>query len=207
MRAFLHKLNVTLLAYGPLGIFVLSIIDSVGIPLPAAIDAMLIAMGATSARAPSRAYLAAGLAVIGSLIGNSILFQAARHGRRLFTAKEPEPGKRQKFQEWFHRYGMLTVFVPAVTPIVPLPLKVFVISAGAFRTSFARFVLIVLAARTIRYFGEAYLAVRLGNDAEGFLTRNGWTLAGIALALAFALFFLMRAADRRKSAELTEPRL
>jgi membrane protein DedA with SNARE-associated domain len=201
MRAFLHQLNATLLAYGPAGIFVLAIIDSVGIPLPAAIDAMLIGVGAASAHAPSRAYLAAALAVIGSLIGNSILFQGVRHGRRLFTAQEPPPGKRKKFQAWFHRYGMLTVFIPAVTPVVPLPLKVFVISAGALRTPFSRFLLVLFVARVIRYFGEAYLAVRLGEDAEGFLTRNGWTLAGVALGLAFALFFLIRAADRRKTQE------
>ena len=202
MHEFLHHLNTTLQAYGPWGIFVLAIIDSMGVPLPAAIDALMITFGATNALTPYRAVAAATLAVFGSLIGNSILFNAVRHGRRLFTAKESEPGKRQKFQEWFRRYGMLTVFVPAVTPVIPLPLKVFVISAGAFRTPFTRFLAILLLARVIRYFGLAYLAVKLGQDAQGFLTRNGWTLAGVALVLAFALFFVMRAAERRKSAEL-----
>ena len=92
--------------------------------------------------------------------------------------EEPSPGKRQRFQEWFRRYGLLTVFIPAVTPVLPLPLKVFVISAGAFHTPFGRFLLMILVARVIRYFGLAYLGLQFGADAQGFLQRNGWTLDG-----------------------------
>jgi len=33
-------------------------------------------------------------------------------------------------KRWFNRYGMLTVFIPAVTPVLPLPLKVFVVFGG-----------------------------------------------------------------------------
>ena len=122
------------------------------------------------------------MAVLGSLIGNIILFQAARHGRRLMSARG-DAGEPGKFQEWFQRYGLLTVFVPAVVPFVPLPLKVFVISAGAFHTPFATFMAVIVAARVIRYFGMAYLALQLGADAKGFLTRNGWTLVGIAIGV------------------------
>ena len=79
-----------------------------------------------------------------------------------------------------------------MTPVVPLPLKVFVISAGALRTSFGRFLAVILVARVIRYFGLAYLGIQLGMDAKGFLIRNGWTLTGIALALTFVVYFLIR---------------
>ena len=90
-----------------------------------------------SVHAPSRAYFTAFMALVGSLIGNVILFQGARQGRRLMSRRGR--ASRGKFQEWFRRYGLLTVFVPAVVPIVPLPLKVFVISAGAFHTPFGKF--------------------------------------------------------------------
>ena len=73
-----------------------------------------------------------------------------------------------------------------MTPIVPLPLKVFAISAGALRTSFVKFLGVIVAARVIRYFGLAYLGLQLGKDAEGFLRRNGWTLAGAALLVGAA---------------------
>ncbi len=197
MRAILAKLSAILQTYGPWGIFGLALLDSMGVPLPSATDLVLLGIGVESVHNPSRAYLAAFMAFTGSLIGNIILFHGAQHGRRLVSRRDAEPGR---FQGWFRRYGMLTVFVPAVVPIVPLPLKVFVISAGAFRTSFGRFVAVIVAARVIRYFGMAYLALQLGADAQGFLTRNGWTVVGIAIGLAFALYFAMRWSERRSGA-------
>ena len=97
------------------------------------------------------------------------------------------------------RYGLLTVFVPAVVPFIPLPLKVFVISAGAMRTSTSRFLAVVLLARLLRYFGEAYLGIRLGEGALGFLTNNAWKIAGVALAAALILLGLVKWYDRGRA--------
>jgi membrane protein DedA with SNARE-associated domain len=94
---------------------------------------------------------------------------------------------------------LLTVFVPAVVPLLPLPLKIFVISAGALQTPFNRFVAAITTARVIRYFGLAYLSIQLGADAEGFLRRNAWTMIGVAIAVALLLYFVMR---RRQQVEL-----
>jgi len=196
MRATLAKFAALLQTYGPWGVFCLALLDSMGIPIPGGTDLLLLGISVESVHARSRAYLAALVALIGSLIGNVILFQAAKHGRRLVSKKDAEPGK---FQGWFRRYGLLTVFVPAVVPIVPLPLKVFVISAGAFRTAFGRFVAVILVARVIRYFGVAYLGLQLGADARGFLIRNGWTLVGVAIALVFLLYVAMRWSEGRGS--------
>jgi membrane protein DedA with SNARE-associated domain len=107
--------------------------------------------------------------------------------------------KREKFRQWFGRYGLLTVFIPAVVPFIPLPLKVFVISAGAMRTPTSRFVAVILVARLIRYFGEAYLGTRLGEDAHGFLTHNAWNMAGVVLAMALGLVLLIKWYDRRRA--------
>jgi membrane protein YqaA with SNARE-associated domain len=196
MRATLAKIAGILLTYGPWGIFGLAMLDSIGMPLPGGTDLLLLGIGVESVHAAGRAYLAALMALLGSLIGNVILFQGARHGRRLMSRKDAEPGK---FQAWFRRYGLLTVFVPAVVPLVPLPLKVFVISAGAFHTPFWNFVMVIFVARVIRYFGLAYLALQLGADARGFLTRNGWTLVGVALGVVFALYWAMRWSERRRA--------
>lgn len=193
----LARLSAFLQTYGPWGIFGLALLDSMGVPLPAMTDVVMLGIGVDAAHAPARAYFAAAMATLGSLIGNAILFQAARHGRKLFSKKDSDPGK---FQGWFQRYGLLTVFVPAVVPFIPLPLKVFVISAGAFHTPFATFMAVITVARVIRYFGMAYLAMQLGADARGFLTRNGWTIAGGALAAAYLLYLAMRWSDRRRAA-------
>ena len=199
MKLFLQKAVSLLIAYGPIGVCLLAVVDSMGIPLPAAMDAIIIAVAVKSARNPGHAWFTAFMGVIGSLAGNIALFQMARQGRKMLSRSEPSPGKRRRFQEWFQRYGLLTVFIPAVTPILPLPLKVFVISAGAFHTPFARFFVVIMVARVIRYFGEAYLGLRLGEDAEGFLRRNGWTMIGVVLAMALALFWMIRLNDRRRA--------
>ena len=84
---------------------------------------------------------------------------------------------------------MLTVFVPAVTPVLPLPLKVFVITAGALRTPLGQVPGGDRAGASLRFFGEVYLGIQLGKDAQGFLTRNGWTLAASRSVCALALFY------------------
>ena len=125
----LARLTALLVSYGPMGILVLSFIDSAGIPMASGMDALVILV---AIKAPSRAYFAASMGVVGSLIGNLVLFMAARTGVRWFVRDVPHPGPR-RFHEWFERYGLLTVFVPAAMPI-PLPLKIFVISAAIART-------------------------------------------------------------------------
>ncbi len=195
----LAKITAALIAYGPWGIFLIGFIDSLGIPLPATMDFLLIFI---AVKAPERAYFTALMAVLGSLGGNLALFLGVQHGSKLFIKSVSESGKPQKFREWFRRYGLATVFVPAVIPVLPLPLKVFVASAGYLRTPLSRFFWVILLARVLRYFGEAFLGVRLGADAQSFLLRNAWTLVGIAIAAVAAVLIIFRWSERsRNSAE------
>jgi membrane protein YqaA with SNARE-associated domain len=143
-------------------------------------------------KTPERAYLAAAAAVIGSLGGNIFLFRAARMGGRRFVRQETPEAEQHPFRRWFREYGLLTIFVPAVVPLLPLPLKVFVISAGAMQTPFSRFFAVILAARMIRYFGQAYLGIQLGEHAEDFLRRNAWGMAGGVLAMALLVMAAMK---------------
>src|SRR4051812_12121414 len=99
-----------------------------GVPLPAVLDTLLIGVAIES---PGSAFTAAALALLGSVAGNVFLSRPARRGGRRFLNPEPPEGKPKKSRGCFQRYGLLTVFFPAVTPFAPLPLKVFVISAGA----------------------------------------------------------------------------
>ncbi|HEY1240948.1 MAG TPA: VTT domain-containing protein [Bryobacteraceae bacterium] len=193
----LAKITAALVAYGPWGVVLLGFLDSLGVPLPAAMDALLIFL---AVKAPERALIAALMAVIGSLAGNLALFLGIQHGSRLLIKTVPEPGKPQRFRDWFRRYGLVTVFIPAAIPVLPLPLKVFVVSAAYLRTPLRRFLLVILLARVIRYFGDAYLGMRLGAGAQPFLARNAWTLAGIAVAAAAALFLLIHWKSRGRSA-------
>ena len=192
----LAKLTAALVAYGPLGILVLAFIDSAGIPVASGMDALVILVAAKS---PSRAFLAASMGVLGSLIGNVTLFMAARTGARRFVKVAPQPGDKRRFREWFERYGLLTIFIPAMLPI-PLPLKVFVISAGVLHTPLLKFVCVILLARSIRYFGEAYLGMQLGEGSGQFLRAHTWHLLGGAVALFAVLYAVLMLTERRRRA-------
>jgi membrane protein YqaA with SNARE-associated domain len=181
-------------AYGAWGVFALALLDSAGIPVPAAMDFLLVGIAWES---PDHAYFAALLATVGSFLGNLGLFWAARGGARRWVKAVPEPDKPQRFRAWFRRYGLVTVFIPAMFPIIPLPLKVFVISAGVLHTRPGKFMAVILLARVIRYFGLAYLGIQLGENASYFLQHNAFAIAGVAVGLALGLLLLIKWNDRR----------
>jgi membrane protein YqaA with SNARE-associated domain len=180
-----------LVTVGPWGLLVLAILDSSGIPIANALDAYLVFL---AVKEPDRAYLYAGIAVAGSVIGNAALFLVARHGGRRFLQKV-EHGRSQRFRRWFERFGLATVFVPALMPI-PMPLKIFVVSAGALDTHFLTFLIVILLARIPRYFGEAWLGVRLGHESTTFLRTHVWQFAIAAIVLFAVLSLLILASER-----------
>ena len=101
------------------------------------------------------------------------------------------------FRAWFQRYGLITVFIPALMPI-PMPLKLFVVSAGVLGTKRSSFLLVILVARVLRYFGEAWLGVTLGRQSTRFLTTHVWQFVSAAAAL-FALLYLVASLYGRRA--------
>jgi membrane protein DedA with SNARE-associated domain len=102
-----------------------------------------------------------------------------------------------RFRLWFHQYGLLTVFIPALLPI-PLPVKVFVLSAGALGTRPSTFLMVVLAARIPRYFGLAWLGARLGEESLPWLYAHKWHLTAFAVALFAVLYLMVRFRANRR---------
>jgi membrane protein YqaA with SNARE-associated domain len=192
----LSRIAAVLAAWGPLGAFFLAMVDSAGIPLPAGVDALLILTASTN---PGAGYLAALCASIGSLIGAFVLFWIGRKGGQMVLARHTTTPRAQRFRRWFSHYGLVTVFVPKAVPLIPLPTKVFVLSAGAFGTAPLQFGVVVMAARLLRYFGIVFLASRLGDDTLPWLRSHVWLLVGVALALSAAIMVLMYLAGREEA--------
>ena len=189
----LQKTFDALVAFGPLGILLLSFIDSAGIPLAGGPDAAIVLL---AIHAPSLAYWGASAAIIGSMGGNLFLFLAARRGGIRFLERSEQPGSRSmRFRHWFRRYGLMTVFVPALVPF-PLPLKIFVISAGALGIGLRPFLLVILLGRIPRFLGEAYLGVKLGEESVGYLKDNAGILAGLAAGLLVFIYLLLLISER-----------
>jgi membrane protein YqaA with SNARE-associated domain len=191
LRQFSH----VFIAYGPPGLLLLAVLDSAGVPIVGGVDALLIAV---STQSPDSAYLAATFAVLGSLLGSTFLFVLARKGGDVFLHKQiaTKPGKHLHF--WFQRYGLITVFVPALSPI-PLPMKIPVFCAGALRVRFEYFALVLLTARAIRYYGLAYLATHYGEQTIAYVEAHGWELGGAALLIAAGAMLALRLLQKREA--------
>lgn len=153
------------------------------------VDALIVLLAVMS---PMQAYLAAGAAIAGSLIGSLVLFLIARKGGEAYHRRHTSSPRGEKLRAWFHEYGLLTVFVPAFVPIIPLPLKVFIISAGALEESPITFSIVLLAARIPRYLFLAWLGTRLGSNTIPFLRQHIWELVFFAAALFVLLYFGVR---------------
>jgi membrane protein YqaA with SNARE-associated domain len=196
----LRNIANLLVAIGPWGLLLLAVLDSGGIPLPNGLDAYLVFL---AVKEPNRAYWYAAIAMAGSVMGNVALFLMARRGGRSFMERT-EPGRGERFRRWFQRFGLATVFVPALMPI-PMPLKFFVICAGALRTRFVPFLIVILLARFPRYFGEAWLGIQLGQESTAFLKQHVWHFVIAAVALFVVLCLLVLASERwrRRRQELS----
>ncbi len=170
----------------------LAAIDSAGVPLPEGVDVLLVSVAVLN---PSKAYLAATLAVLGSVAGNMVLFYAARKGGQTYLERKASSERAMRLRRWFQRYGLLTVFIPALVPI-PLPTKIFVLCAGALGVSPVSFGASILLARIPRYFLMAWLGAQVGEHSLDYLRAHIWELAIFAAALFVFLYLLIRLRDR-----------
>jgi membrane protein YqaA with SNARE-associated domain len=185
-----------LLSWGPQGLLLLAVLDSAGVPVVGGVDALLIAITVDE---PSHAYLAAVCAIIGSLAGSLILFSIARKGGEVLLHKQLESRQGRRLHSWFERFGLVTVFIPALSPL-PLPMKIPVFCAGALEVRWSYFIAVVLAARTVRYFALAYLGLHFGHQTFQFLITHGVAVAAVALALAILAIIALQLAQRRSAA-------
>ena len=171
---------------GPWGLFLVAFGDSAFIPIPQGVDFLLIAQAIA---VPSMAYPAAALAVAGSLLGSFILYSMARRGGEVMLRKKASSKGVEKIRQQVDEYGALVLVLPTMLP-VPLPMKLFVIGAGVFQMKRLHFLLAVGLARCVRYFGEAFIALRYGEQTTDILRDN----IGVGLSasvLLIAMFFLI----------------
>jgi membrane protein DedA with SNARE-associated domain len=187
-----HFLDV-LKSWGPLGVFALAMVESMGIPNPGGTDFLLLFIAAVR---PEQAMLAAWLAVAGSLLGSAVFYEITRKGGEALLARYTSSGRGQRFRTWFLRYGLITVFIPAFLPIPILPFKAFAACAGAMGVRRSRFFLVLALARVPRYIALAYLGSQLGENAGPWLRGHAWHLLTFAVVLTAALVYVVRRANR-----------
>lgn len=191
----MHHFRDLLISWGPWGLLLLSGVESMGVPNPGGTDVALILL--TIAR-PVDAWWCAAMAVIGSLVGTAFFFEVIRKGGELYLGQRPSSGRAANFRVWFHRYGLVTVFIPALLPIPLLPFKAFVACAAALGCKRARFFLVLFAGRVPRYFALAYLGAHLGKDSLPWVQGHVWYMLAFAALLFTALYALIYWSDRKQ---------
>jgi len=189
----MKRFGQLLVSWGPLGVLVLSFVESLGIPNPGGTDALLLLV---AIERPDAAILCAILATVGSLLGSAVFYEIVRKGGDKFLLRYTLSGRGQRFRAWVHRYGMVTVFISALLPIPFLPLKVFCAFGCAMGVSRTRFMLVLAAARIPRYAALAYLGAQLGENSTAWIKGHTWHMGALAVALFAALYVLLKWNDR-----------
>jgi len=180
----LTKLSRYLVSFGPFGLLAIAFLDSVLIPMPGGVDAVLLLL---SASRPSWMLIYVAAAVIGSTAGCVVLYYISRKAGHRALARF-SASKQKRVKDWIDRYDALSVMVASLLP-PPFPFKLFVVSAGVFRLNLLRFTLAVAGGRTFRYLLLGYLAARYGEHAKEILNRY-YPAIGIGLALLIVLVFV-----------------
>jgi membrane protein YqaA with SNARE-associated domain len=185
-------LQAVVASAGGLGLFLIAFLDSSVLTFPVINDLLLIDL---SIRFPARMPYYAAMATLGSVGGCMLLYYIARKGGEAMFHKHAGPRARH-IHAWINRNGFVSILVTALLP-PPTPFKVFVIAAGALEMPVRTFVLGLLAARAIRFFGEGFLAIRYGDQAGHFLVTHKLEVAGIVGLLVLTLYLASRFAFGR----------
>jgi membrane protein YqaA with SNARE-associated domain len=150
--------------YGGWGLLLISFLDSSFLAFPFVNDALVIHL---SSQHPRGAPFYGLEAAVGSVLGTFVIYGIARGGRLILGRKRSDfevTGARR----WLRQNGFITILVASLLP-PPAPFKVFVLAAGAIRMDAKRFVLALLAGRSLRFVFEALMGVKYGTGAETYI--------------------------------------
>jgi membrane protein YqaA with SNARE-associated domain len=198
LKSLIHKIagalgqiSQYLVSLGPFGLFAIAFLDSVMVPMPGGVDAVLLLLAAAR---PSWMLIYVAAATIGSTMGCVALYRLSQRAGKKALSRFSE-AKQKRVKDLIDRYDVMSVLVASLLP-PPFPFKLFVVSAGVFRLNLLRFTLAVAGGRTFRYLLLAYLAARYGDQAKDLLARY-YPAVGITLAVLIVLFFVAKALMRQ----------
>jgi membrane protein YqaA with SNARE-associated domain len=136
---------------------------------------------------PSEVYYFPLFPAIGSVIGCLILYRIAQRGEQ-FVTKRFHPRHLDRVKELYRKWGIFALVIPALLP-PPMPFKIFVAAAGALNYPMARFAVVIMIARTARYYFWGWVAFFFREEVLQFL---GWLESHVIEILGgvIALFIL-----------------
>ena len=193
----LSQFSHYLVSFGPFGLLTIAFLDSLMIPMPGGVDAVLLLLAASR---PSWMLIYVAAATVGSTLGCLGLYRISQRAGKRALSRFSE-SKQKRVKDLIDRYDVMSVLVASLLP-PPFPFKLFVVTSGVFRLNLLRFTLAVAGGRTFRYLLEGYLAARYGDHAKELLARYYPTI-GIILAVLIVIAFVAR--SLMKQSRKTEP--
>ena len=177
-------------AYGALGLIGLSFIDSGMMPLPEAIDFLVVTMGIQQ---PHQLVWYVLAATLGSVLGCVFLYFIAAGGGHALLERKLGHRRSMQIRARFEKYEFVTLLITSMLP-PPTPFKAFILTAGVVEVNPWKFAVAIGIGRLIRYSLEAYLAIHYGRAVLTWMTTHGLKLGlwVMGTAAAIALVFWLR---------------
>ncbi|MEI5909403.1 YqaA family protein [Bacillus spongiae] len=195
MSAWLHSILTAieewLLDYGVWGLILVSFTESSFFPIIP--DVVLIPLALAN---PDSALLYALYTTLASAFG-AILgwFIGKKLGRPILQRFVSEK-VIVKVEEYFEKYGSLSILIAGFTPI---PYKVFTVFSGVSNMRISTLFFWSLLGRGIRFFLEAALIITLGEQAWPFI-ENNFTIVTVTVAVVIIIgFVIYRSILKRRS--------
>ena len=179
LRSLAQTIQGVLLPLGGWGLFAAAALDSSFLSFAGGVDFWLVTQ--TSA-IPSRMPVYALAATAGSLAGCSALYFTVRKGRETVLNQHGAKSRFDRVRQYVEKYGAWSLFVVSFLP-PPAPFKLFVATSGFLKLPYRKFLIALAVGRGFRYFGEGFLTVRYGAQAQQWLIRSGPIVFAIVLAV------------------------
>ncbi len=168
---------------GGLGVLAVAVLDSSVLALPNVTDGLIMYL---TVREPSWWWYYAAIGTAGAIIGSAPLYLLARRGGQAFLDRRLAGPRFAGALTWYRRSSFAALAGPAFVP-PPMPLKPFVLLAGATAFPLWRLVAALALGRGSRHFLEAALAAYYRDEAIRAFERYGVTLAVVMLGLVTAV--------------------
>ncbi len=167
---------------GATGVFVVALLDSSALALPNAIDALIMYL---TIQRPALWWFYAATATAGAVLGSLPLYALAKRGGDAFIERRLSGSMAAAAVAWYRRSAFTAIAVAAFTP-PPMPLKPFVLLAGATGLSHWRVAAAIAAGRGARHSIETLLAMRYRDQATAAIERYGIPGAIVVMGIVAA---------------------
>jgi membrane protein YqaA with SNARE-associated domain len=175
------------LHFGLAGVFAVAFLDAAPIPLPipGSTDILILILGAHG----EPAWLLAPSAIAGALLGAWLTWKTGQKGGEAMLDRYVPQRFRSRIKGWVKTHGILSVCIAALLP-PPIPLLPFLLAAGTLGVTRRQLFTALGIARTLRYGGEATLAMIYGRSILRWFDRY---LAGSASVILYTFLALLAA--------------